>query len=453
MGVAVFARMLEKYAKLPATVAAIAASLLCLLVPIQMVSQTWDDHDRSGRTVARDFGANYLESCEPNAIIFTNGDNDTFPLWYAQEVEGIRTDVRVCNTSYLQTDWYTDQMKRQAYESDPLPITWTREQYIMGTRDVVQILNVDPERFSTFDLGSALTMIRSDDPRLKRRVPGTDQTIDYIPSDKLVFPVDSAAVMRNNAISLADTSRLLKEMIIDLSGQTILRKEQITILDMLHTNNWERPMYYAFTVASDQYVRLDRYFQQTGMAFRITPIDVRGDGGRRIDTEKMYDNVMNKFKWGGADKPGIYLDENTMNMCRNYRRALFGDLAFALLEEGETEKAVAVLDKAVQVFPAENVPLDVSAIILAEAYLDAGEIEKGEQLLNGIADNSMRSIRWIYRLRPDLMLSVRNELMQHLGIMQHILGLGLENNPDFGQAYQDEFNNYRMMYMRQSANQ
>ncbi len=450
-GVAMIAKGLKEYAKLPELVAGIAASGLCLLVPIQMVSQTWDDHDRSGRTVARDFGSNYLESCEPNAIIFTNGDNDTFPLWYAQEVEGIRTDVRVCNTSYLQTDWYTDQMKRQAYNSDPLPITWTRDLYIQGTRDAARI--IPRENMPVFDLGTALMMIRSEDTRVKRRIPGTDIYEEYIPSDKLVFQVDSAAVMRNNAISLADTSRLLKEMVIDLSGRSYLRKEAITILDMLHTNNWKRPMYYAITVSPEQFVNLDPFFQKTGMTFRITPINAKGDGGRQIDTEKMYDNVMNKFRWGGMDKPGVYIDETVMNMCKSYRGALFGELALALIEEDQTEKAVAVLDRAMQVLPAENIPLDRSAIILADAYLEAGEIEKGEQILNAIADHYMRSIRWMNRLKPDLFMSVTEELRYNLSYMQYILGMGMKHNPDFGQSFRDEFANYRMMYMRQSQSQ
>jgi hypothetical protein len=415
-----------------------------------MVSQTWDDHDRSGRTVARDFGANYLESCDENAIIFTNGDNDTFPLWYAQEVEGIRTDVRVCNTSYLQTDWYTDQMKRQAYNSDPLPITWTKAQYIEGKRDRVFIFN----SMTNIDLGQALEWVRSDDPRSKT-IPGTNiQDDDWIPSEKLVFQVDSAAVMRNHAISLNDTSRLLKEMVIDLSGKSSLSKEAITILDMLHTNNWKRPMYFAITVDPNQFVRLDKYLQRTGLTYRITPIIAKSDEDedvRPIDIEKMYDNLMNKFRWGGVDQPGVYLDENVMKLCKSYRFRLFGDLALALIEEGEPEKAVAVVDKAMQALPIENIPGDRSVFILAQAYIATGEIEKGEQLLNGMADFYMQNIRWMFRLRPDLRASIMGELNESIGLMQYVIRLGLENNPDFGKSFRDEFNNYWMSFTRQPS--
>jgi hypothetical protein len=248
-------------------------------------------------------------------------------------------------------------------------------------------------------------------------------------------------------------------MIIDLSGMSHLRKEQITILEMLHANNWERPMYYAITVHHDNFVRLDRYFQKTGMAYRITPIVGgssyldREEGSRPIDTEKMYDNVMHKFRWGGVDQPGVYLDETVMRMCKTYRGAIFGELAFALLEEGETGKAVAVLDKAMQVLPAENVPCDYSAYILAAAYIEAGEIEKGEDLLNDIADHYMRSIRWMYRLSPSLRATIINEYQRNLSIMQNVLGLGMRNNPDFGLSYRDEYSNYIMMYTRQPGNQ
>jgi predicted negative regulator of RcsB-dependent stress response len=451
LGVGAIARGLEKYAKAPAIIAASVATLLCLFIPFRMASQNWDDHDRSGRHVARDFGANYLESCEKDAIIFTNGDNDTFPLWYAQEVEGIRTDVRVCNTSYLQTDWYINQMKRQAYESDPLPITWTYDQYIQGQRDHAYVLKrVD----GAVDLGQALEWIRSDDPRHKR-LPNISQGLDHIPSDKLVFKVDSAAVMRNHAINPVDAPLMLKEMTIDLSDRTVIGKEAITILDMLYTNNWERPIYYAITVDPRQFVKLDNYFQKTGLGYRIVPFNARQSGSRAIDTEVMYDNVMNKFKWGGMDKPGVYIDENTMRMCKSYRNAVFGELASALIQENKNEKAISVLDKAMQVLPPENIPYDYSAFMLGELYLRLGEKDKGEQILNGIAENSMRSIRWFFRLSPDKLAGVSYELQQQLYIMQNVLSVGIQNNPDFGKAYRDEYNNYRMAYQQQAqpANQ
>jgi hypothetical protein len=405
-----------------------------------MVSQTWDDHDRSGRTVARDFGANYLESCDPNAIIFTNGDNDTFPLWYVQEVEGVRTDVRVCNTSYLQTDWYIDQMKRDVYDSPALPITWTRDSYIQGTRDHMFIFN----RLKQVDLGVALDFVRSDDPKHKR-LPGISQSLDYIPSKVVVFKVDSAAVIANNVISPIDMDRLLPEMTIDLSSRDGIGKEALTILDILHTNNWKRPLYYAITVDPNQFVNLDPYFQKTGMAYRIVPLNVR-EGARSIDTEKMYHNVMNKFRWGGIDRPGVYLDETVMRMCKSYRVAIFGELASALIAEGKREEALKVLDKSMEVLPFENVPSDYSAFMLGDLYLNLGEREKGEAVLDAVADHAMQSIRWFFRLSEPLLMGVQSELKYQLDVMQNVLVVGMRGNPDFGLAYRDEYNEYRMAY-------
>ena len=286
-GVAALAKLMQKYGKLSPVVAGSVATVLCLFVPIQMAGQNWDDHDRSGRYVCRDFGANYLESCEPNAVIFTNGDNDTFPLWYAQEVEGIRTDVRVCNTSYLQTDWYIDQMKKQAYESAPLPISWDRADYIQGTRDAAYIV---PMMDKPIDLSTGLNFVRSNDPKFKK-IPGFNQELDYIPSETLIYKVDSATAVAKGLAT--DSTGLLKEMTISLKGKTALGKQELMILDMLQTNNWERPIYYAITVNPDQFVGLDGYFEQTGLAYQIVP----KQANKGTNTEKMYDNVMNNFKW------------------------------------------------------------------------------------------------------------------------------------------------------------
>lgn len=440
-GVAALAKGLQKYGKLPAVAAASAATVASLFVPIQMAAQNWDDHDRSDRYVCRDFGANYLESCEPNAVIFTNGDNDTFPLWYAQEVEGIRTDVRVCNTSYLQTDWYIDQMKKQAYESAPLPISWNREDYVQGTRDAAFIF---PMTDQAIDLNTALDFVRSNDPKFKK-IPGISQELDYIPSQSLVFKVDSAAVMANGVLDTASLPYLQKEMPIDLKGKDYLGKQELIILDMLQTNDWKRPIYYAITVSPDQFVKLNPYFQQTGMAYQIVPMNTQGTV-RSINTEKMYDNVMNKFKWGGVNTPGIYLDENVMRMCKSYRIALFGKLAAALIAEGKNDKALNVLDKSMEVLPPENVPLDYSALSLAEMYYQLGQKEKAETIYTAIADNAMRNVNWFFRLRPGQLSSVTADLEQNLAVINEILRVTKQYNPEFGKKYQEEFDNYRMAY-------
>lgn len=441
-GVAALAKILERYVKLPAVAAASIATLSALFVPIQMAGQNWDDHDRSGRYLARDFGQNYLESCEPNAIIFTNGDNDTFPLWYAQEVEGIRTDVRVCNTSYLQTDWYIDQMKRQAYDSDPLPISWNREDYVQGTRDAAYIY---PMTDQVIDLGAALNFVRSNDPK-SRKIPGVEQELDFIPTNKLTLKIDSSKVLKNNVLSPKDVPFMLKEMSIDLSGKDLLGKHELIILDMLQTNNWKRPIYYAVTVSSEQYVNLEGYFQQTGLANQIVPL-ATADSDLAINTDRMYDNVMNKFKWGGVDKPGIYLDENSLRQCKSHRMVLFSRLATALANEGDTERAIKVLDKCMEVLPPENVPLDYSALSLGNLYLALGETEKGENILDQIATNTVTNINWFFRLKPRQLASVESELRQELAILNEVLRIAKQNNNSkLVEKYQEEFDNFRMAY-------
>jgi hypothetical protein len=422
-------------------VAATVATIAALFVPIQMAGQNWDDHDRSGRYLARDFGQNYLESCEPNSIIFTNGDNDTFPLWYAQEVEGIRTDVRVCNTSYLQTDWYIDQMKRQSYESAPLPISWNREDYVQGTRDVAYLF---PMTDQSIDLKAALSFVRSNDPKHKK-IPGLDQELDFIPTNKLTLSIDSSAVDRNQTLSPKYRPHLLSEMQIDLTGKSALGKHELIILDMLQTNNWERPIYYAVTVSSDQYVNLDKYFQQTGLAYQIVPLETK-DTNMTVNTERMYDNVMNKFKWGGVDKPGIYLDENSMRMCKSYRMVLFGRLAASLANEGEKEKALNVLDKCMQVLPPENVPMDYSVLTIGELYHALGQAEKGDDILDQVAADAVTNINWFFRLSPRQFISVETELRQNLAVLNEVLRVAKQYNSKLVEKYQEEFDNFRMAY-------
>ena len=440
-GVAALAKALRQYGKLSPVVAGSVATLLSLFVPIQMGAQNWDDHDRSGRYVCRDFGSNYLESCEPNAVIFTNGDNDTFPLWYAQEVEGIRTDVRVCNTSYLQTDWYINQMKKQSYASEPLPISWQPEDYVQGTRDAAYIF---PLTEKSIDLKTALDFVRSNDPKFKK-IPGISQALDYIPAQTITYAVDSAVVVAEGALDPAYLPYMQPEMTIDLKGKDVLGKQELIILDMLQTNNWKRPIYYAITVSPDQFVKLDPYFQQTGMAYQIVPMATQGTV-RAINTERMYDNVMHKFKWGGVNTPGVYLDENVMRMCKSYRIALFSKLAAALIAEGKNEQAVEVLDKGMEVLPPVNVPLDYSALSMGELYYQLSEKEKAEAIFTGIADNAMRSINWYFRLKPGQLSSVESDLGHNLAVVQEVLRINKQYNPTFCEKYQEEFDNYRMAY-------
>ncbi len=416
--------------KTPRMVAVGVASLVSLIfVPGIMAQQNWDDHDRSGCTIARDVAYNYLNSCDENAVIFTNGDNDTFPLWYAQEVEGCRTDVRVCNLSYLQTEWYCDQMKRKAYESDPLPISYTHEQYTHD-RDVVYLVENDKWK-KGLDLRKALDFVRSDDPRTKT-LSGYSGSghICYIPARKFTFDVDKEAVLKSGAISEDKKNQIVSQMKLNPGGSYIL-KNNLMVYDMLVSSNWQRPLYYAVTVGRENFWGLEGYFQLEGLAQRIVPIygktDSRGVSGT-VDTDKMYDNVMHKFRWGSFNKPGLYIDENKSRMGSNLRMHLTR-LATALLDEAKTSpdsadkrtKAIEVLDKIQEEIPSWAVPHNFLSVQMAEDYMIAGEGEKGDAILREYAKDNLQELTYYLSLKSGNLSAAFSGIQRCMAIYYEIL--------------------------------
>jgi hypothetical protein len=398
--------------------ATVIATVLCLaLVPGIMAMENWDDHDRSHRTIARDLAFNYLNTVEENGIIFTNGDNDTFPLWYAQEVEGIRTDVRVCNLSYLQTDWYIDQMKRKAYLSDPLPFSLERSQYLTGTRDVVHLID---RIEGHVDMKEAMRFLASEDARTKQ-VPNYRGRIEHLPSKSFTFQVDSARVMENGFVSERYAHMIVPEMRVTINKDRILKNE-LMVLDLLAHNNWERPIYFAVTVGPDNYVNLQDYFQLDGFAYQVVPVRSSSQEMQtgRVDTEKMYDNLMNKFIFNGWNDPRVYLDENHLRMALNMRNNL-SRLATALIEEGKLEKAIEVLDKTMEVLPGSRIPHNYFSLFLAEGYYNAGAPNKGDLIIREMATNNFQEIEFYTSLRPGLRYSVMNDLQRSLAIYSEIL--------------------------------
>lgn len=422
---------ISRYA--PKTISSVIAVVLSLLVPVQMISQTWDDHDRSGRTVCPDFGANYLNSCEPNAIIFTNGDNDTFPLWYLQEVEGVRRDVRVCNLSYLQTDWYIDQMKREAYESQPLPISWTRDQYVQGTRDYAYLLDRINE---PLDLKTALEFVKSDDPRMKT-IPGYSTKIDYIPSKQLFLPVDSTQVVKSGTLRPEAAGAIAKQIDFNLKSKMALGKQELMILEMLAQNNWQRPMYYAISVGGDQFLGLTKNFAQTGLAYQIIPVN---QPGPTIDTDKMYDNMMHKFRFGGIEKPGVYLDEQVMSMSRTLR-SMYCKLADALIQKGEKERAKEVLLYCQEKIPVSNVPYNYFAIALGECFYKVGESQKAAEVLEDIMDNTKKTLNWYFNLTDKQMRGAKEDIQFQLAIYKEVLRVYQNFEPERMQQHKDYLSN------------
>ena len=421
MGVAGIAQALQKLTKNQVATGVIA-TLVCVFVPLQMASQTWDDHDRSDRYMARDFGANYLNSLpeEGNPIIFTNGDNDTFPLWYNQEVEGVRTDSRVCNLSYLQTDWYIDQMRRPAYDSPSVPIQWKRLDYVEGTNDYVEIRPEMKEAVLDIYKKNPVAASRrfGADPFELRNildywVKNKDENLHYIPTDTVYITLDKAAVLRSGmyipeqyrgATDEETMAKMPSRMVISLKGRNMLTKNHIMLLEMLASTNWERPLYMSTTVGSDNYVGLEPFFIQEGLAYRITPFNFRSLGlapnGFAVDSETMYNNLMNRFKFGGMSNPGIYIDETITRMGYTHRR-LYTLLANQLIREGKKDKALAVLNKCDEEFPASILPHNYwqsQSHLIGQSYLALGETEKGMEILSQVANNEIEYIVWYLSL-------------------------------------------------------
>ena len=425
IGVAAIIDLLKKYLKLNGTAVAAVVSILCLLVPIQMASQTWDDHDRSGRYVCRDFGQNYLMSMQDkgNPIIFTNGDNDTFPLWYNQEVEGVRTEARVCNLSYLATDWYIDQMCRDAYDSPAVPITWPRLDYCSGTNEYVEVRpeakNQILELYKTNPNEAKVAF--GDNPFelkniMKHWVRSKDEDFHFIPTDTLYVTIDKEAVKKSGMMMAADS--IPDRMVISLKGKNALYKNDLMMLEILAQCNWTRPIYVATTVGAENYMNLGDNFVQEGLANRITPFTTNVAGAKNFDTERVYTNMMTRFKYGGLEKKGIYLDETVMRMCYTHRR-LFAQLALHLIAEGKLDKAKKTLAYAEKVIPSYNVPMNYlsGGLDIAKAYAHLGNKAKATETLKAIFDNSHQYMRWYNSLTGSRFTQAQQDCIMHIFIM------------------------------------
>ncbi|MGE0088978.1 MAG: DUF2723 domain-containing protein [Bacteroidales bacterium] len=427
----------------------LSASLVTLLtlvfVPGIMARENWDDHDRSNRYVARDFAYNYLNSCAPNAILFTNGDNDTFPLWYAQEVEGIRTDVRIVNLSLLNTDWYIDQMKRKAYDSDPVPFGMEHEQYINGVRDIVYINERIPDYV---DLKKAIEFVADDDKRTKLQV-GQNDWIDYLPANKFIIPVDKEKVLANGTVKQKDADKILPEIKITLNKKRIMKSE-LMILDLLATNNWERPVYFVST-GGDADVGLEEYLQLEGFAYRFVPIKTTAKGYLdigRIDSEIMYNKLMNEFKWGNINDSTVWLDHtitrtvSVMKVRNNFTR-----LAQQLMVEGKKDSAISVLDRCCEITPHNCIPYDLFFLDVIEAYYRAGAKDKGDKYAAEFADITEKELNYYFSLPQKFLVTLDYEQRLSLHIMQRLKDYTKYfGNPELSTKIENSLNNAFMMY-------
>ena len=466
MGVAAIIDILsQKLKALNATALAAVVSIVCLLVPIQMASQTWDDHDRSGRYTCRDFGQNYLMSLqdEGNPIIYTNGDNDTFPLWYNQDVEGVRTDARVCNLSYLQTDWYIDQMRRPAYDSPSVPITWDRIEYCAGTNEYV---TVEP------DMKEVVLQHYKENPEEARKQFGDDpfelknvlkywirsknSDLHMIPTDTLYMTIDKEAVRKSGMMMATDS--IPDKMVISLAGKHALYKGDLMILEMLAECNWTRPIYVAVSVGDENYINLGDNTITEGLAYRITPFTTTRDGKaiegvKNFDTKRTYDNIMHRFKFGGIDQKGIYLDETIMRMCYTHRR-IMAKLALELIDEGEDKKAEEVLRYTSKQIPSYNVRHNYTSgsMDIARAWVSLGNKKEALSVMDDLWKNSTQYMRWYCSLDGYHFQSSENDCTIQLYIMQQLIALADTFDEKWADKRMQELNNLAGLFESKGGN-
>ena len=454
LGVLAIIDLLKKKAKLSGTAISAIVAVITLLVPIQMASQTWDDHDRSNRYTCRDFGQNYLMSLQEkgNPIIFTNGDNDTFPLWYNQEVEGVGTDARVCNLSYLQTDWYIDQMKRPAYDSPSVPITWPRLDFCSGTNEYVTVEPGAKQQILEFykQNPEAAKKQFGDEPFelknvLKYWVRSKNPDLHIIPTDTLYVTIDKEAVKKSGMMMASDT--IPDKMVISLAGKTALYKGDLMMLEMIAQCNWVRPIYVALTVGEDNYMNLGDNFVQEGLVNRITPFTTNKPGAKNFDTEKAYHNIMTRFKFGNLKQKGLYIDETTMRMCYTHRR-LLAQTALQLLSEHKNKKAIDILKKADVEIPDYNVPIDYMSggLDMARGWILAGQKQKAAEYVGKVWKTASQYLSYYLSLDANRFAQAQNDCIRQIMIMQSTCEVASMVDQKTAKKYEDQLNKLYTLY-------
>ena len=480
----------------PRISAALGTVVCTLAVPAIMASEGWDDHDRSGRYTARDIAKDYLDSCDKNAILFTNGDNDTFPLWYVQEVEGYRTDVRIVNLTLLSTDWFINQMRRAAYDGKPIPMTIDDWQYRQGTRDYVHIIAPkEAAKNKAGDLGQLVTYITSDD-KMTTKYFQDKVARNVLPTRKFRLPVNKQEVLENGTVKPERAGEIVPYLEWSITGN-ILMKSEIVVMDILSANNWKRPIYFANTMTRDSYFGLEQYMQHEGFAYRLVPVKARnrttsfgayGD----VETDIMYERLVNKFTWGGLDVKedltitvgegqntmavatqylvapdqirsqnnlaadaelqsgqtlqikapvDIYMDENNLRFVTNLRLS-FTRLAEALIQKGEKDRAKIVLDKCWDISINENMPFDIPVLRMADLYYQLEEWDRANLLVYRLADQYQSTMEFVFSLEGENQLKVgKSQIDQAMGVLRQ-LSILAKNPSNTDQEIGQRIDNY-----------
>ncbi len=424
LGVGGLIKALEK--KTPALITSIGITVLSIiLVPGIMAKEGWDDHDRSKKTAARDFAINYLMSCEPNAVIITNGDNDTFPLWYAQEVEGIRTDVRVLNFTLASGDWYIQQLMRKLYDSEKLPFTLKPSQYNTATNDLILYYDKRKGAVKYRELADYIKMIAEENPAINQKI-GKDAEVPFFDTKNFRITVDSAYIVKNNLVPQSMKNRIVKSIDWTIK-KNYLYKNDLMLLDFIATNNWKRPVYFINPSTVSSVLDIDKYCHLEGFAYRFLPVKannyIENVGG--INADRAYDVLVNKCKWGNLANPDVYVDRDSYNMglvSRNH----FARLSNALTNLGKKDSAVKVLDFCNQVLPQEKMPHDVYSLAFVQSYYIANAFEKGNIISDHIADYYDKYLEYYYSLDKKRIQFVKSDMQQALAILQRLIQLANE---------------------------
>ncbi len=390
-----------------------------VLVPGILAAENWDDHNRSGRYMTRDYAKNYLESCAPNAILFTYGDNDTFPLWYVQEVEGVRPDIKIINMSYLGMDWYIYQQTFATNDAPPVPFTFDRSKYYMGRMDAV--LFQDRIKGSV-ELSEAMKFLGSDDTRTKVKVT-SGAMMDYLPSRNFHITVDKDKVLASGTVKPEDADLIADKVEFKISG-SMIAKNEMAVLNMIAANNWERPIYIDHSLLYTDNIHFLDWLQFEGLAYRFVPIKSQRQGimNGHIDTDILYDNVMNKFVWGNVNDPDVFLDEyNKKQINIMQSRYMFARLADALNSEGKKEKAIEVVDRMFEIFPNEKIPYTYDSFPAVEQYYRAGATDKANEVIRIMAKNSIELIGYYAALPERFAKSVENEQNRQISSLRNLV--------------------------------
>ncbi len=418
---------LTQKVKMNQVVAGGLATVICLTaVPGLMAKEGWDDHNRSNRYTALDFAKMYLDSCDKNAVLFTNGDNDTFPLWYAQEVEGYRTDVRVINLSLLNTDWYIDQMSRAAYDSEPTPFSLKPHQYRQGTRDYIPV--IDRNKDGKYIDVKKIVDFFSDDKN--QASMGNNRKMNYSPTKLYSLSIDSAKVVANGTVPKEKVNEVLPEIQWKINKNYLLKKD-ILMLDLLANFNWDRPIYFAITTGNDAYIGLKGHFQLEGLTYRLVPFKGTSPDGQTgyVNADIMYDNLMNKFSYGNVKEDGVYVDHNILRMCMNLRNN-FARCAEAMLQKNDIERAEKLLDKAVLEMPDHQVPFNYFMLPLIELYYKLGNSEKAEAIAKVMLDRYKEEMDYYLSLKSENYKKIGNTAQQNISIIYQINNVINRYNPN-----------------------